>query len=156
MTGDPELVRRVAALLSSSGAPHAVVRHAPVRTSEEAAAVRGTSLEDGAKALVCRADGRLVLIVLPANRRLDTRTFKATYGVKDLAMASPAEIEGLGAVIGGVPPFGSLMGLQTYADEELTRRTTLSFNIGSRTVSATLGAADFVRLERPIVGSFSV
>jgi len=133
-----------------------VLRHDPVLTSEQAAHVRGTPLEDGAKALVCHADERLVLIVVPANLRLDTRAFKAAYGIKNLRMASADEVEALGAIPGGVPPFGSAMGLQTYADEGLAARDRLSFNAGSRTTSVVVGAADYLRIEQPVMGRFAV
>lgn len=118
--------------------------------------MRGTPLEDGAKALVCHADERLVLIVVPANLRLDTRAFKAAYGIKNLRMASADEVEALGAIPGGVPPFGSAMGLQTYADEGLAARDRLSFNAGSRTTSVVVGAADYLRIEQPVMGRFAV
>ena len=73
---EPPLVLKVLELLSASGVDYRVLRHEPVFTSDQAAAVRGTPLEDGAKALVCHADDRMVLIVVPANLRLDTRAFK--------------------------------------------------------------------------------
>jgi len=44
--------------LREAGVAFEIMEHAPVRTSEEAARVRGTPLEAGAKALVVRADER--------------------------------------------------------------------------------------------------
>src|SRR5581483_12031780 len=125
----------VLALLTDHHVDYRVLRHEPVLTSEQAAEVRGTPIEDGAKALVCHADDRLVLVVLPANLRLNTRAFKAANGVKNLRMAAAEEVEALGAIPGGVPPFGHLMGLPTYADAGIAGRDTLSFNAGSRTTS---------------------
>ena len=46
------VVERVQQALREAGVPFTVVEHAPVRTSEEAARVRGTPPEEGAKALV--------------------------------------------------------------------------------------------------------
>jgi Ala-tRNA(Pro) deacylase len=152
---EPPLVLKVLELLSASGVDYRVLRHEPVFTSDQAAAVRGTPLEDGAKALVCHADYCMVLIVVPANLRLDTRAFKTAYGVKNLRMAAAAEVEALGAVVGGVPPFGHLMGLWTYADVGIGARATLSFNAGSRTTSVIVSAQDYLRLEQPFVGRFA-
>src|SRR5205807_4038743 len=56
--------------LRQAGVPFTVSRHAPVYTSEEAAAVRGTPLSSGAKALVVKAGDAFVLLVLPADRKL--------------------------------------------------------------------------------------
>lgn len=154
-TDESPLVRRVLELLNENGVEHQVLHHEPVFTSEQAAQVRGTPLEDGAKALVCHADARMCLIVVPANLRLDTKAFKTAYAVKNLRMAATDEVEALGAVAGGVPPFGHLMGLQTYADEGILQRAKLSFNAGSRTTSVILAATEYLRLEEPILGRFA-
>ena len=60
---------RVARWLQEAGVAFEILEHAPVRTSEEAARVRGTLLSQGAKALVVRADERFVHCVLPADRK---------------------------------------------------------------------------------------
>src|SRR5947207_13463521 len=65
------LTRRIVDLLTTRGVVHRLLRHPAVLTSEEASRVRGTPLEAGAKALVCHADERVVLIVVPADARLD-------------------------------------------------------------------------------------
>lgn len=147
---------RLIAFLRERGADFRVMTHEPVRTSEEAAAVRGTPLEQGAKALVFRADERPVLLVLPANRRIDSRAFKRRFRVKNLGMVSADELRELtGMEVGAVPPFGSLMGLPTYVDEGLLELPRISFNAGSRTASIIMAAADYRRLENPTPGQFS-
>ena len=54
--------------LQHAAVPFTVTRHQPVFPSEEAAAVRGTTLASGAKALVVKAGEGFVLLVLPADR----------------------------------------------------------------------------------------
>src|SRR4029453_11168313 len=71
---------RLSDKLTEAGVAYDVLRHAPVFTSEEAAAVRGTSLASGAKALVCKADELFVVIVVPADRRLGGRVFGKAGG----------------------------------------------------------------------------
>src|ERR671916_475466 len=95
MSTDQTLTRRILDLLEARGVPHRVLHHPPVRTSEEASRRRGTALEAGAKALVCHADGRIVLIVVPADRRLDGRAFKRQTGVRNVRMVDGAQIEAL-------------------------------------------------------------
>src|SRR5699024_8834249 len=98
---------RIVELLAARGVAHQVLRHPPARTSEEASRVRGTPLEAGAKALVCHADDRVVLIVVPADARLDNRAFKHLAGVKNVRMIDAERVQELvGAPIGAVPPFG--------------------------------------------------
>lgn len=152
----PVLTKRLIAYLTDHGADFRVVTHEPVRTSEEAARVRGTPLEQGAKALVFRADRSPVLLVLPANRRIDSRAFKRAFGIKDLAMISPDELRDLtGLEVGAVPPFGGLMELPTYVDERLLVLPQISFNAGSRTTSVIMATADYTRLSGATPGLFA-
>lgn len=152
----PSLTDRLLAYLEEKGVEARVLRHPPVRTSEEAARVRGTPLEQGAKALVCRADGNPVLLVLPADRRLDTRAFKRTFGIKNLAMVSAEDLHALvGLEPGAVPPFGNLMELPTYVDERLLALPRISFNAGSRETSVIMSPADYQRLVHPTVSRFA-
>jgi Ala-tRNA(Pro) deacylase len=137
---------RLKQLLDATGVSYRVTRHAPVFTSEEAAAVRGTSLASGAKALVCKADDRFVLIVLPADRKLDSKSLRKTSGIKSLRFASREEVEQLtGLAPGSIPPYGSLFGLATWCDERLAENTEINFNAGDHAISISLSYADYLR-----------
>lgn len=150
------LTRRILDLLQTRSIPFQLLRHPPVLTSEEASRVRGTPLEAGAKALVCHADDAVVLIVVPAHARLDNRAFRQQAGVRNVRMIDPARVEELvGAPVGAVPPFGSLLGLRTYADRAVLTRDTIAFNAGARDVSVTMGGPDYAALEQPIPGTFA-
>ena len=150
------LTRRIVDLLASEGVAHRLLRHPPVLTSEEASRVRGTPLEAGAKALVCQADDRIVLIVVPADTRLDNRAFRQQAGVKNVRMIDPERImELVGAPVGAVPPFGSLFGLPTFADHEVVGRDLIAFNVGARDVSVTMAGPDYAALEQPTLGRFA-
>ena len=156
LVGDEALTERLLAYLRENGAEHTVLRHEPVRTSEEAARVRGTALEQGAKALVFRADERTVLLVAQAHRRIETRAFKRAFGVKNLRMVSADELLDLtGLEVGAVPPFGHLLGLQSYVDERLLALPHIVFNAGSRAASVIMATRDYARLEPHIVARFA-
>jgi Ala-tRNA(Pro) deacylase len=153
---EQSLSDRLVAYLEKNAADFRSMQHEPVRTSEEAAQVRGTPLEQGAKALLFHADDRVVLLVLPANRRVDSRAFRRAFGVKDLRMVSGEELHGLtGLEQGAVPPFGNLLGFPTYVDERLLDLPQISFNAGSRTFSVILAVPDYRRLAEPIVARFA-
>jgi Ala-tRNA(Pro) deacylase len=150
------LTRRIVDLLELRGVEHRLLRHEAVLTSEQASRVRGTPLEAGAKALVCHADDRIVLIVVPADARLDNRAFRQQAGVKNVRMIDAERVQELvGAPVGAVPPFGSLFGLPTFADEELVERDLIAFNVGARDVSVTMAGPDYARLEQPILGRYA-
>jgi prolyl-tRNA editing enzyme YbaK/EbsC (Cys-tRNA(Pro) deacylase) len=138
---------RLLSWLAATGVPFRRLEHPPVRTSAEAAAVRGTPLEAGAKALVVRADGRAVHLVLPADRRVDNARLRQILGARTVRFVTAAELETLtGCVPGGVPPFGHLFGLDVLVDEGLTRADEIAFNAGSPSVSVIMRGADFLRL----------
>lgn len=150
------VTERLLAFLRANGATFTVLTHAPVRTSGEAAAARGTPLEQGAKALVCRADDRIVLIVLPADRRLDSHAFRRERGARSVRMVSAEELRALtGLEPGAVPPFGALFGLPTFVDARLLDQPRIAFNAGSRTTSLILPTADYARLAEATVGHFA-
>src|SRR5690242_20474472 len=112
---------RLCQFLDGKAIRYDVLRHAPVFTSEEAAAIRGTPLASGAKALICKADDNFVMIVLPADRKLASKSVRKSEGVKSLRFASREEVERMtGLAPGSIPPFGSLFGLQTWCDERLS------------------------------------
>ena len=138
---------RLVRLLTDAGVPFELLHHEPVRTSEEAARVRGTPLEAGAKALVVRTDDRHVHVVLPAHRRIDNAALRAILGTRTLRFVTPDELRELtGCLPGAVPPFGNLFGLPVLVDEEIAARDRIAFNAGDNAVSITMGADDFVRL----------
>src|SRR5262245_13800558 len=92
--------------LRERGARFRLLEHAPAFTSEEAARIRGTPIEAGAKALVLRAEDRPVHAVLPAHRRVDNARLREILGTRTLRFATPEELLALtGCVPGAVPPF---------------------------------------------------
>lgn len=147
---------RVCGLLQGKGIAFDVLRHAPVYTSEEAAAVRGTPLGSGAKALVCKADDRFVMIVLPADRKLASKAVRKNAGVKSLRFASREEVEQLtGLAPGSIPPFGSLFGLPTWCDQRLSEHAKINFNAGDHSLSVSMTHADYLTAEQPQLGEYA-
>jgi Ala-tRNA(Pro) deacylase len=147
---------RLIALLEAHHVAYETLRHAPVHTSEEAARVRGTPLASGAKALVCKADARFVMIVLPGDRRLDGRKARKALALKSLRFATREELTELTTLApGSIPPFGQLFGLPTYCDDRLSDQARINFNAGDHAVSVSLAVADYIAVEGPGRGSFA-
>ena len=136
--------------LKQNGVPFTVLRHEPVFTSEQAAAVRGTSLASGAKGLVVKAGRQFVLLVLPADRKLDSRKARDALKVKALRFASKEEVQTLtGLQPGAIPPFGSLFELATYCDPALGENPSINFNAGDHAISIQMAYSDYVQVEKP-------
>lgn len=134
------------------------LEHEPVRTSEEAAALReGYTLQQGAKAIIIRAkipnEGKkFVMLVMPADQKFDSTKVKQLLHSKDIRFATEEEVEEIteGVKPGGVPPFGNLFGLEIISDSSLYANEKIVFNAG-RTTSIGIKSADYKRLVQPRV-----
>jgi Ala-tRNA(Pro) deacylase len=147
---------RLKSKLTDAGVSFTLQEHEPVFTSEQAAAVRGTTLASGAKALILNLDGHAALFVLPANRKLDSRRLRAATNTRSLRFATPEEVLALtGLRPGSIPPFGSLFGLATYCDPALGETESINFNAGEHSISMSLSYADFLAAESPRLLEFS-
>ena len=148
---------RLERLLKERGVDFGVLRHQPVFTSEEAAAVRGVALSTGAKALICKVDDRFVMLVIPADRKLDSKQVRQALGIHALRFATKEELKELtGLPPGAVPPFGSLFGLTTYCDTHLAENERTNFNAGDNSISVSLRYDDYLKVENPSLGAFTI
>lgn len=156
LSSDPEITARLVDRLRSAGIEFRRLEHAVVFTSAEAAAVRGTPLASGAKALVCKADGEFLMFVLPADRKLASKSVRAARGWKSLRFADKEELRNLtGLEPGAVPPLGSLFGLKTLCDRRLADQATINFNAGAHAISISMTYDDYARIEQPELGEFA-
>lgn len=147
---------RIETLLGEHGVVFDVLRHEPVYTSEKAAAVRGTPLASGAKALVCKTGDRFVMFIMPADRRLDSKAVRRAKGWRKLRFAGREEVQQLtGLAPGSIPPFGSLFDLPTLCDRQLAENEHINFNAGDHAISVSMRYEDYVRVEKPELGTFS-
>ena len=137
-------------MLRTKQIAYETLRHKPVTTSAEAAAVRGVPLSSGAKALICKCDKELVLFVMPADRRLAGKAVRRQAGYKKLRFANLEEVwELTGLRPGAIPPFGSLFGLATFCDPTLGENERINFNAGDHAVSISMRYADYIAAEQP-------
>jgi len=131
--------------------------HPAVRTSADAAKIRGTDLKRGAKALIFEADKKPIMIVLPGNLKVDTKKFKTLYSIKDLRMLTPQEIlDQFGLEVGSIPPWGNVLGIPTYFDQALLLNVVVDFNVGFLTKSMEIKYGVLENIVKPIIGEFSV
>jgi len=152
------IYERIINLLDSEQRSYTVAEHADTRTSADSAAVRGESLSLGAKALLLKADGKLVLAVLRADRKLDSRAFQRLIGARKLRFATREELaEATGGLQpGSVPPIGRLFDLPLYVDTSITNGDRVAFNAGMTNRSVFMSTADYVAVARPTICDFSI
>lgn len=131
-------------LLDSHKLDYQALEHEPTPTCEDSARIRGTSMDQGAKALVCFADKKPILVVLRCSLKLDTKLFKKLFGVWDLRFATSEEVKQQTSLeVGAIPPFGHLFEISTYVDNSLSSEDKIAFNAGDRTRSIVMSYANY-------------
>jgi prolyl-tRNA editing enzyme YbaK/EbsC (Cys-tRNA(Pro) deacylase) len=95
----PVSFEKIKAFLEQNKVKFDLTTHEPVRTSEEAAKVRGVDLASGAKAMILKDTGKKLamegvpfyLAVLSASNRFSSKAFKKMINCKSLRFATPQE-----------------------------------------------------------------
>ena len=154
-TGETDVTRRVLQHLDALGIAYEKLEHEPVTTSEAAAGARASRIEQGAKALIVKADEKYYHLILSAALRVDNGKLRRILGTRRVRFATPEELRELtGCLPGAVPPFGNLFGLPVLMDDALLAEETVYFNCGSHTISLRMSRADLVKATGAQVASF--
>lgn len=143
-------------LLDSKGYDYKISDHEPTPTSTDAARIRGTPIEQGAKAIVLRSEGRFLMCVLPGNRKIDFRKIKAILNSGSVSLATPDEVfKTVHCKIGSTPPFGNIFKIPLYIEKSLLLNDSISFNAGLLTRSITMKTEDYLDVVKGIVEEFA-
>ena len=143
-------------LLEAEGADFRVTHHDPVTTSAQAAAIRGTELRSGAKAMLVKTKSGFVLLVLAADRKVDWKLLAPLVGGKGARFATDEELRATtGLEKGAVPPLGRLFDVRTIYDASLLQVDSVNFNAGTQTDSVAMDRDDLIRIGGGEVASFS-
>jgi Ala-tRNA(Pro) deacylase len=142
-------------LFTKENARFRIIEHTPEGRSDLVAGVRGTTVAQGAKAIVCAipVEGReqYVLAVLPGDRRVDMKAVARTVGGRKgtFAQASLAE-ELTGCVVGAIPPVSFNDSLKLVVDKQfLECESEIAFNAGRLDRSIVIDSADYARIVCP-------
>lgn len=131
--------------------------HEPTPHAEDSARARNIGLEEGVKALILRGKNtkKNYQFNVPAHLKVDMKAVAELIGEK-CEFEDPAIIlERFGLQIGGIPPFGHLLNLETYYDEAIGRQERAAFNCGLTTESIIMSSKDLLALVDPKIGKFS-
>jgi Ala-tRNA(Pro) deacylase len=136
---------------------YTIISHSPAFTAQEIAAASHVSGRELAKTVVVRADGELLMAVLPASCRIDVETLADILGTPHLEIAHETEFRNRfpGCETGAMPPFGNLYNLPVCVARELAEDEYIAFNAGSHTELVQLRFEDFDRLVRPRILDFA-
>lgn len=131
--------------------------HEPTPKSEDSARVRGTKMEEGVKSLIVKGKNskKNYQFNIPSHLKLDMKAVTEAVGEK-CEFEDPQVInERFGLIIGGVPPCGQLLHLDTFFDDQIQDLQSVAFNCGLPTESIVMKGKDLITLVQPKFGSFS-
>src|SRR5579872_6210937 len=149
--GSENMRNEIVRLLKEHEMPFEHLVHEATPTSEDSARVRKTSLEEGVKSLILRGKNskKNYHANIPSHLKLDAKLFAELVGEK-CEFENPEVIkERFGLPIGGIPPFGQLLNLETYFDERIAANVRAAFNCGMQTESIVMQAADLIQIVQP-------
>jgi Ala-tRNA(Pro) deacylase len=132
--------------------------HERVYTSQEIAAAMHVPGRQLAKVVMVKADGKMVMLVLPASYQVEIKKLKKALQCKKLAIAKEKDFEELfpDCEIGAMPPFGNLYHLEVWVDRVLTEDEFIVFRAGSHVETLKIKYNDYARLVNSRVGDFTV
>lgn len=147
-----EIIMKIREMLDTNNVDYKFLEHQEVRTSEEAAKVRGTDISDGAKAMVLKSQdyaGKYIMIVIPADKQIDLKKVSGVLGEK-FEIANGKEVESYtGIKMGGVPPFGRLLKMEVYFDKSMWSKEKSAFNCGRKDRSIIMSTKDLIAHAQP-------
>jgi len=152
------VLKRLKEYLEKNQVSFEVGYHQRVYTAQEIAAAEHVRGRELAKVVMVKADGKMVMLVLPASFRVDMEKLKGILKSKKVEKSKEEEFQDLFAdcEVGAMPPFGNLYNLDVWVDQVLTEDEDIVFNAGSHVETLKIKYSDYARLVNPKVGQFSV
>ena len=124
----------------------------------------------GSRRLSFGASGKLAVVLIPANKKLDKGKIKKFVKTKKIEFASERLIKnkfkarlpryakhcGQGVKVGVIPPFGNLWGMKTFIDNSLMKEKEIILNSGDYNFSIKISSNQLKKiLPDAIFGNFS-
>lgn len=149
--------------LEAAGIKHEILEHRTVYSALDAAATMRKELDEIVKSLLIKADQDYYLVLLPAGNNLDLEKLKGVLGkarskdVKAIKIPGEKIIEAaFQAKVYTFSAFGKLHKLGVVMDKKLEQTKQAIFAAGSTNHSIRMAVKDFIKLEAPVIGSFSI
>jgi Ala-tRNA(Pro) deacylase len=135
-------------LLKKNNARYKLVFHELAGKSKEVSEIRGSKLEQGAKAMLLKTKDKYILAILGAHLKLDLKKIKHLLNEK-VSFASPEEVKELtGCEIGSVPPFSFDDRVILLIDESITKVDEIAFNAARLDASIFLDSRDYLDITK--------
>lgn len=147
---------KVKEFLDSHRVKYLSLQHSPAFTAAEVAQSTHVSGRDFAKTVIVVIEDEMVMLVLPASRRVLLNDLREMLDSTHLRLATEAEFRDRfpDCELGAMPPFGNLYDMRVYVSALLAEEKEIAFNAGTHTEVIKMSYADFDRLVKPVVLDF--
>ena len=154
--GEENIRNEIIRLLKHHDVEFKHVNHEATPTCEDSAKARGTLMQEGIKSiiLVGKSSKKNYQFNLPSHAKIDMKAIAQLVGEKCEFESPEIIFERYGLKIGSIPPFGTLLNLETYFDESISRCEKSAFNCGLLTESIIMSSKDLIRILEPKIVSF--
>ena len=143
--------------LEKAGVEFEVKEHKPTFSAQQMAAAEHERGKFVAKPVMVKVDGKNIMCVLAACRKIDLRALKEHLGAKSVELLDEEEVGLLfgDCELGAEPPFGNLYDMPTIMDKALEADDHIMFQAGSHDKAVKISMDDYRGLVKPKVLEFS-
>jgi len=137
--------------LESTGIEYKIKRHfRDVYTCEDAARERGVKIEQIVKTMIVKKpDGELIAVLIPGNKRLNTKKLAKILGCKKVQIAPKEEVEkATGYKIGAITPIGFKREMKIYMDKDVLKEEIVDISSGKPDAGIELKSGDLVKVTK--------
>lgn len=144
-------VKKLKEFLDGHQVKYVSMTHSPAFTSQEIAAAAHVSGKQLAKTVIVKMDGKLAMVVIPAQDQVNFAKLREVTGIANVDLASESEFKDkfAGCEVGAMPPFGNLYDMAVYVSSRLSKQDHILFNAGSHSELMQVAFVDFERLVKP-------
>jgi Ala-tRNA(Pro) deacylase len=148
---------RLSQYLSEHGVGFEVLSHPQAYTMQEVAAELHESGRQVAKVVMVKADGKNVMLVVPASHRINFSRVGKLLNAERVSLAKEENFAALfpDCAPGAMPPFGNLYQVPVYVDQSLANQDEIVFRVGTHQDTMKMAYEDYGRLVQPTIGDFA-
>lgn len=143
--------KKLKEFLDSNHIKYVTIKHSPAFTAQQVAESAHVPGKEMAKTVIVKLDGKMAMVVMPSNIKIDLESLKKHTGSNSAELASEHEFRDRfpECELGAMPPFGNLFSMDVYVDAALAKDKQIAFNAGSHSELIRMTYDDFVRLANP-------
>ena len=147
------LSTRIKSFLQENNVKYNVIKHSLAYTAQEIAQSAHIKGRELTKSVIVKIDGKLAMVIEPANLKVDLNALQHLTGAKKVSLANENDFEDAfpECETGAMPPFGNLYGLEVYEDDRISLgdNERMVFNAGNHAELLEIKHKDFERLVKP-------